>query len=319
MKEQRHTCRSKRVFFPDYPDMGKQLGRMEPLRHGYILYDERNKLVEYSFSNILSDKVLVKYFKRTGFIRGLFYAFFGKSKAERSYLNSVHLNKLGISAPTPYGYIEEYRCGTLYRSLFACKMLSGYETVRALAAGEITDDEALFEALVDFICTLHRKGIHNKDLSPGNILYKADERGEIHFALVDVNRMEFRPLTSEERWKNMGKLCYPITMSRRLATAYAKEMGEEENEVVHYMIREGDRFFASKCFKTIFREEKRRGNALSGFFRVLTIVISRKIRNFRRGGMWEKFFLLEKKLMKSYYYDMDYRHNLKQEYIQHET
>lgn len=319
MKEQRHTCRSKRVFFPEYPDMGKLLEGMEPLRHGYTIYDERNKLVEYSFSNILSDKVLVKYFKKTGFVRGLFYVLLGSSKAKRSFLNTLHLNRLGIYAPTPYGYIEEYKCGALYRSLYACEMLSGYDTVRALTAGEIKGDEKLFSALVAFVSSLHKKGVYNRDLSPGNILYRVEESGEICFALVDVNRMAFRPLSPKERWENLGKLCYPIDMSRRLASAYAKEMGEDESEVSRYLLQAGDRFFAGKCFKAIFREEKRRGNFCSGLFRVLTILFSRKIRDFRRGGMWEKLFSIEKKLMKPYYYEMDYRNNLKQEYIQHET
>lgn len=71
-------------------------------------------------------EVIVKRFKPVGFIKGLIYTFFRKSKARRAYENALYLLSQGVDTAFPIAYIEERRMGIFhagYLSVHICHMI----------------------------------------------------------------------------------------------------------------------------------------------------------------------------------------------------
>ena len=74
-----------------------------------------------------------------------------------------------------------------------------------LLEDDFENREAVFKAFARFTFDLHENEILHKDYSPGNILIKKVDDYFL-FKVVDINRMEFRPLSLDERLLNFNKL-----------------------------------------------------------------------------------------------------------------
>lgn len=164
------------------------------------IHKARNELKVISCQK---EDLVVKSFKVPNFIRRLFYTFFRDTKAKKSYDNSLTLGDL---TPDPIGYIEFYEYGLLSDSYFIAKKFEYDFTIReALLDENFKDRKQIFESFAAFTFDLHEQGILHKDYSPGNILIRQEPEGYL-FKVVDINRMQFKTLSLEERMKNFNKL-----------------------------------------------------------------------------------------------------------------
>jgi serine/threonine protein kinase len=164
-------------------------------------------------------ETVVKSFKVPNIIRRIVYTFFRDSKAKKSYEYSL---KIGNFTPEPIGYIEFYKNSLLERSYFVAKKFEYDFTIREpLLDDSFSDKTKILQKFAIFTCNLHDSDILHKDYSPGNILIKK-ENGSFIFKIVDINRMEFKKLSLEERMKNFAKLWISDKDLKIVIEAYSK-------------------------------------------------------------------------------------------------
>ena len=121
------------------------------------------------------------------------------SKALRSWNGTSELLRRGIDAAKPVAYFEHATDRSLMRNMYLCEFVESDCTVReifsAFATGArvhqgVTDDE-MYEGLSTYLCRMHERGVHFRDLSGGNILVRRKPDGCLQFLLIDTGRARF--------------------------------------------------------------------------------------------------------------------------------
>ena len=195
------------------------------------IHKARNEL---KILNENGQNVVVKSFKIPNLLRRFFYTFLGDSKAKKSYDHSV---KIGSFTPEPIGYIEFYENNLLVDSYFLAQKFEYDFTIREPLLNEnFQDKERIFKEFAKFTFDLHENKILHKDYSPGNILIKK-ENEEYIFKTVDVNRMEFRALSQDDRMKSFDMLWAKDADLATIAKEYAKVAGLDERENVQKALK----------------------------------------------------------------------------------
>jgi len=193
---------------------------------------DRNTIKLYTLNGI---RINVKSFKIPHLINKIAYRFCRDSKAKRSFVYAQKLLSLGILTPYPIAYFEEKTSLFLLRSYYISEHQDYDLTFRELINDpKYIGNEAMLRAFTKFTFLLHEKGILFKDHSPGNTLIKINDTG-YDFYLVDLNRMEFKPLDFETRIKNFAKLTPKREMIKVMANEYAKLLGEDDSKVFNKM------------------------------------------------------------------------------------
>ena len=204
-----------------FDEQGKQFGAAE-----------RNKIKLFELQGIT---VNVKAFKVPNAVNKIAYRFFRKSKAERSYSYAKKLLKKGIGTPRPIAYSEKQALFSFTHSYYISEHLEYDLTYRELVQQpNYPLHEEILRAFTRFTWKLHENGVEFLDHSPGNTLIQLNE-GEYKFFLVDLNRMNFKSLTFEERMKNFSRLTPKKEMVRIMASEYALLINKSEEEVFEKM------------------------------------------------------------------------------------
>ena len=167
-----------------------------------------------------------------------------KPKCRRAYEYPFKLLARGIETPEPIAVMEER--GTLHLlgySYFVSVQCPYEHTLYEVGNAPEGSYEALAEALATFSADMHLKGVMHKDYTPGNVLWTRDEAG-YHFALVDINRMHFGPVSLRQGLYNMRRFWGPRRFSELLAARYATLRHTDPAQAVAYMLRERARFWA---------------------------------------------------------------------------
>lgn len=198
-------------------------------------------------------QVSIKAFKIPNAINTIIYRFIRKSKAERSFLHASKLQELGIGTPAPIAYYEDPALLLFKESYYVCEHLQADLTYRDLIRDENYPDRTrILEEFTAFTFQLHENGILFKDHSPGNTLIKKTEKG-YRFYLVDLNRMQFKELSFEERIKNFSRLTPHKEMVAIMSKAYAALTPWTYEEIFSLMWKETDafqqRYFRKKRWK----------------------------------------------------------------------
>lgn len=177
----------------------------------------------------------IKSFRKPNLINKIVYAYFRKSKAERSYTFANRLMERDILTPQPIAYFERSNFIGLQDSYYVSKHLNYDLTYRELVhEPEYPDHENILRQFTAFTWKLHQNNILFKDHSPGNtLIVKKDSHYD--FYLVDLNRMEFRPLSFEERIKNFSRITPKKEMVEIMSDEYAKLSGEDYTKIVTLM------------------------------------------------------------------------------------
>jgi tRNA A-37 threonylcarbamoyl transferase component Bud32 len=191
---------------------------------GESIYKARNELKRMQWNG---EPVIVKSFAIPNFIRRYIYGRFRASKAGKSFHNAQTLERLGVGTPSPIGYIERFRGGGLTRSFYVSHEWAADFTIREpLMDHSFPGREEILQALGRFAWELHRKNVFHRDFSPGNILIRAADSGPPAFALVDVNRMCFRPLSLKARMQNFAMLWADQSDLKTIMSGYTQASGD---------------------------------------------------------------------------------------------
>ncbi|HIP01958.1 MAG TPA: hypothetical protein EYG75_00410 [Campylobacterales bacterium] len=192
----------------------------------HSIHKARNEVKIITHNNI---EVVVKSFKVPNILRRIHYTFFRDTKAKKSYDNSI---KIGNFTPTPIGYIEFFRHGLLAESYFVAKKFNYDFTIKEpIVNKELVDRDNIFREFAKFTYELHKHNIYHNDYSPGNILIKRDERGYT-FKIVDINRMQFKALTLDDRMKNFAKLWLLDEDLTNIIKTYAELIHEDRQKCI---------------------------------------------------------------------------------------
>lgn len=193
---------------------------------------DRNVIKIFSLGN---EKINVKSFKVPNLINKIVYNFFRKSKAARSFEHATYLIKHGIGTPYPIAYLEESNSLFFGKSYYISQQLEADCTFRALIENpNYPNREQILREFTAFTHTLHENQILFKDHSPGNTLIKKNGN-HFDFFLVDLNRMEFKNLSFDERIKNYSRLTSKKEMVEIMSDEYAKITGQPYEKVFGLM------------------------------------------------------------------------------------
>lgn len=215
-------------FIKNFKDEGKLFGD-----------GDRNVIKLFEINNAV---VNVKSFKIPNLINQIAYRFFRKSKAQRSFEYAQHLEKLNIGTPKPIAYFEESTLLFFKSSYYVSEHLDCDLTYRELTRDlNFPHHEEILRAFTRFTYQLHEHNVLFLDHSPGNTLIKLND-GDYQFYLVDLNRMNFKSLSLEERIKNFARLTIHKEMVEVMSDEYAKCVGENKNKIFEMMWSDTQKF-----------------------------------------------------------------------------
>ncbi|HIO97319.1 MAG TPA: hypothetical protein EYG71_05270 [Leucothrix sp.] len=220
------------------------------------LYDQRNKIKVVSFEG---QDYVVKSFRIPNAVNRFVYRYLRPSKAKRSYEYSL---KIGEQfSPEAVAYIEEYDNLLLTKSYYISKRYDYDFTIRPVLLDETFDQKKRKQVLIElakFTFELHQNNILHNDFSYGNILIK--EQGnrslsnQFQFRIIDVNRMQFKSLTCDERLNNFSRLGADDDAMEIIMQAYAALIQEPFEEVL----------LKAKYFRDEFKRKRVLKNKLRG-------------------------------------------------------
>lgn len=184
----------------------------------------------------------IKAFKIPNIINQVVYNFFRKSKAQRSFEYANKLIDLNVGTPKPIAFFEHKTPFLFRKSFYVSEQQDCDLTYRELITKfDYPDYDDMLRAFTRFTYSLHEKGIHFLDHSPGNTLIKRNDN-DYDFYLVDLNRMNFGTLDFETRIKNFSRLTIHKSMVEIMSDEYAKCTGEDYNTIFNLMWKETEDF-----------------------------------------------------------------------------
>ena len=190
------------------------------------LFKQRNTIKIITFNE---KKYAVKSFKIPHLLNQVVYKFFRKSKAQRSYENSVKLMELKVNTPKPIGYIGFSTLFLFKESYYVSELFEYDFEIRAVFKDKnFNDRERVLKEFIAFTYDLHEKGVYHIDYSLGNILIKKIDNKYI-FSIIDVNRMKFITLNNTLRMQNLSKLTKEKEDIEYLLKEYALISTRDEN------------------------------------------------------------------------------------------
>ena len=186
------------------------------------------KIIEHN-----KQKFVIKSFKIPHILNKIVYSFFRDSKAKKSYENSIRISNF---VPAPIGYIEFKKFGLIHNSYFVSENFNYDFTIREPLLDEsFKDKEEIFKLFAYFTHKLHEQSIYHLDYSPGNILIKKEENSYV-FKIVDINRMQFKTLTLDDRLENFSKLWAKDEDMKIIVKEYAEIINENEKYCIEKTI-----------------------------------------------------------------------------------
>lgn len=224
------TYRAYEAFVDRIPEIFKEEGK--------TIYKARNEIKLFEIDGCL---INVKQFKVPLFVNRVIYSVLRVPKAVRAYENAQILLSKGVETPQPIGYILFRRGGLLHTSYFISFQVEG-EALYELGKQPLEQTADIFTALGRYIAGLHKAGVWHADLSPGNILYRRIG-GEIRFCLLDINRMQFGPVSVRKGCMNFARLWGKEAAFRLMAAAYAEARGADPESCVRRVLKARARFW----------------------------------------------------------------------------
>ncbi|MDE6177154.1 MAG: lipopolysaccharide kinase InaA family protein [Paramuribaculum sp.] len=216
-----------------------------------LIYNgRRNKLYNFA-TEVGKPSTVVKCFRLPHIVNSLVYATLRKSKARRSFENALRLIELGFHTPRPQGFIEHLRGIRLYDSYYFCEFVDA-PTIRDIE--QRPECDIVLRAAAADLARLHSHGIHMRDYSPGNILYRLDGRGGCTIYYVDLNRMDFGVSDHRVLMRSFGSVIWDEEALRRFAAYYAEAAGLDVESTVSEAVGEHRRFIRRRERKRRFKK-----------------------------------------------------------------
>lgn len=241
-----------RQFVEDTPDKFES--------GGTTIYKARNEIKYFELEDITLN---VKSYKVPIFINRIIYTWFRKSKARRAYEYAVKLTEKGFTTPSPIAYIEIKKGGLLHRSFFISVHSPLDGNMRCFNDSDTNNEgkEDLIKEFALFTAKLHEANILHCDYSPGNILrgkVKDENQCKYIFSLVDINRMQFKPVSVEMGSKNFARMRGNDEFFTKFATYYAQARNSDVEQCVANFLKYKKEDRAKRAKKEKFKQFKKK-------------------------------------------------------------
>ncbi len=195
---------------------------------GEILFGGRNVVKDISVGNL---RLNVKSFKIPHIINQFVYDNFRVSKARRSFEYANILLEKRINTPDPVAYLECKR-GVRFSQSYYISIQEDFDgLMREFNSGELAGRESLLSQFAQFTADMHNKKVLHLDYSPGNILYKKENR-TYDFYLVDLNRMYFGDISMDMGCECFRRLWGNEEMIKFIASEYAKARHFDQDKCI---------------------------------------------------------------------------------------
>lgn len=166
-----------------------------------------------------------------------------KPKGQRAFEYPAVLISKGICTPEPVALIEQRGAlGLLGHTYFVSQQVDWGHTLYEMGNAQKGQYEDMAKALGAFAAEMHDKELLHKDFTPGNVLWRKDERG-YHFCLVDINRMYFGPVSAKRGVLNLTRFWGPKAFIELLVAEYARQRGIEPEQAVAMALQARARFW----------------------------------------------------------------------------
>ena len=214
----------------------------------HVLHKKRNEIRVISFEN---NEYVIKAFRIPNWVNRIAYRYFRPSKAKRSYEYSL---KVGAElCPEAVAYAEEIKLGLLARSYYISLHFKCDFEIRALLNDmNFANRNQILRAFAVFTYQLHEKNILHRDYSPGNILVKKKD-DHYTFKIVDVNRMQFKTLTLEERLSNFVRLSEDDETMKVIIYQYAECIQQPAEKLFQQTLQYRDTYLDKRALKNKLR------------------------------------------------------------------
>ena len=220
-----------------------------------ILRDDRNVIKRLYIGET---ETITKSFKTPNFIQGIIYKFFRKSKARRSYENSLLLNQRDILTPEPLGYIEVFSRFRLQQSYFISRKLEYDFTLDYATSRESEDYQNILKKFIHFTHEVHNKNIMHLDYCVTNICIKKITDG-YEFYLVDLNRLREGTVSIKNGIKNLARISKDPKIIEILSNEYAIKASiskQKSNEYLNKSVNNDIKRLRLKSFlKNLFQND----------------------------------------------------------------
>ena len=209
---------------------------------GEVIYDARNQIRLITAPD--GTETCVKRFHAPRGLNSWVYMHWRTPKAVRAYENAVRLQAAGIGTPEPIAYILITEKGLLRESYLVSMRSNLSRNFYEFRHHPLEGSEYIVRAFARFTAQMHMQGILHRDYSPGNILFDADKQGNVHFEIVDINRMVFdKPVGLDTACRNFCRLWGKEDFFILLAKEYAKARGFDEEQCIRLTITYWKRFW----------------------------------------------------------------------------
>ena len=221
------------IVHPKYKDQENSIPQLVTgfLIDGDLIVKGARNIIKSNFLG--EEKVNIKFFQKPGWFKSIIYSFFRSTKAKRSFDYANYLIEHNILTPFPIAYIENRSgLGFLKDSYYISEQIDYDFTIRELIHDPLFPERNLIlEQFAEFTFKMHEAKINFLDHSPGNTLVVKKDSGKYEFYLIDLNRMNFKNLSIEDRMDNFKKMWLSRTMVKVIARAYAKLSNESEEKL----------------------------------------------------------------------------------------
>ena len=226
---------------PEFAHLEEWLRRLPEFfaHEGERFFKNRNEIRVFETNGI---EINVKEFKIPNWFNRFSYVYLRGSKAKRSYQYARRFGNLGVPTPTAIGFVDCTRYGLLAKSYYASVHLHFDYTLREVLTFPKGTKDKIFREWVRFTYEkMHQNGIFHLDYSQGNTLITV-VGNEYRFSIVDLNRMEFGPVTFHKGLRNFCRLGLDKATQHLVAKEYAEITNRDVNEAIQYIDRYHQKF-----------------------------------------------------------------------------
>lgn len=212
---------------------------VEELHHsfnnnGRVIYNKRNTLKIMSTGSEAMPLVAVKRFKPLGLLRGFYYTYIGRNKAERCFSYAIELEQRAVATPQPLAFVQVSRMGVVRQCYYICRCVD-LPPVKDGIHWEDRYNPRMAEDFAAMAAAMHSAGVVHGDLNCDNVLYSEESDGHFSFTVIDINRMTLYPRgTVVPDRKAMADMCCftrSLNIMRSVAEFYVKARGWNESMV----------------------------------------------------------------------------------------
>ncbi len=211
----------------------------------YVYGGERNLIKNFTTPD--GTTIVVKRFHRPRCINKFVYSWgLRQPKGVRAFHYATLLRSRHVETPEAVAYIEE-RHHTILHESYLITLHCPYPHLLYEMADTTPDVyRPMARALASFTAHMHDAQILHRDYSPGNILWKQDDDGNYHFAVVDINRMHFGHVSMARGCSNFARLWGPKEFVILTVRAYAEIRGFDPDTAESIVLRARRKFWTKR-------------------------------------------------------------------------